>query len=58
MSARLSTPASLPVASTTATAAAIPSRGMAVVNLGLIALWFFVIVALLRRHRSLTTQTE
>ena len=41
-----------------ATAAAIPSRGMAVVNLGLIALWFFVIVALLRRHRSLTTQTE
>jgi ATP:ADP antiporter, AAA family len=41
-----------------ATAAAIPSRGMAIVNLGLIALWFFVIVALLRRHRSLTTQTE
>jgi ATP:ADP antiporter, AAA family len=38
-----------------ATAAAIPSRGMAVVNLGLIALWLFVIFALLRRHRSLTT---
>ena len=41
-----------------ATAAAIPSRGMAVVNLGLIAFWFFVIVALLRQQRSLTTQTE
>jgi AAA family ATP:ADP antiporter len=41
-----------------ATAAAIPSRGMAVVNLGLIAVWFFVIVALLRQQRSLTTQTE
>jgi AAA family ATP:ADP antiporter len=40
-----------------ATAAAIPSRGMAVVNLGLVALWLFVIFALLRRHRSLTTQT-
>ena len=41
-----------------ATAAAIPSRGMAVVNLGLIVLWLFVIFALLRRHRSLTAQTE
>jgi AAA family ATP:ADP antiporter len=40
-----------------ATAVAIPARGMAVVNLGLIALWLFVIFALLRRHRSLTTQT-
>ena len=41
-----------------ATAAALPSRGMAVVNLGLIVLWLFVIFALLRRHRSLTAQTE
>jgi AAA family ATP:ADP antiporter len=40
-----------------ATAAAVPSRGMAVVNLGLIALWLVVIVALLRRHRSLTNQS-
>jgi AAA family ATP:ADP antiporter len=41
-----------------ATAAAIPSRGMAVVNLARIAAWLFVVFALLRRHRSLTTQTE
>jgi ATP:ADP antiporter, AAA family len=41
-----------------ATAAAVPARGMALVNLGLIAAWLFVIFALLRRHRSLTTQTE
>jgi len=41
-----------------ATAAAIPARGMAVVNLGLVVAWLFVIFALVRRNRSLTTQTE
>lgn len=40
-----------------ATAAAVPARGMAVVNLGLIAIWLIVIAALIRRHRSLTPQT-
>jgi ATP:ADP antiporter, AAA family len=40
-----------------ATAAAIPVRGMAIVNVGLIAIWLAVIAALLRRHRSLATQT-
>ena len=35
---------------------ALPTRGMAAVNLGLIALWLVVIVALLRRHRALTAQ--
>jgi len=41
-----------------ATAAAIPARGMAVVNLVLVVAWLFVIFALVRRNRSLTTQTE
>ena len=41
-----------------ATAAAIPARGMAVVNLALVVAWLFVIFALVRRNRSLTTQTE
>ena len=41
-----------------ATAAAIPARGTAVVNLGLVVAWLFVIFALVRRNRSLTTQTE
>jgi AAA family ATP:ADP antiporter len=40
-----------------ATAAAIPARGMAIVNVGLIAIWLAVISALIRRHRSLATQT-
>jgi ATP:ADP antiporter, AAA family len=39
-----------------ATAAAIPARGMAIVNVGLIAIWLAVISALIRRHRSLATQ--
>jgi AAA family ATP:ADP antiporter len=41
-----------------ATAAAVPARGMAVVNLGLVVAWLFVVFALVRRNRSLTTQTE
>ena len=41
-----------------ATAAAIPARGMALVNLVLIACWLVVIGGLLRRHRALAAQPE
>jgi AAA family ATP:ADP antiporter len=41
-----------------ATAIAIPARGMALVNLVLVALWLVIIAGLLRRHRAQIAQHE